>query len=309
MDRIDALRVFINVAELGSFSAAAEECQVKQSTASKWIAELESEFGATMIQRTTRSLRLTEAGQRFLHQARGVLAAYEGMKLDFEERSSELTGSLRLTVPVVFGRLCLLSELSAFLTQHLKVGAEIVLSDRYVNLIDEGFDLAVRIGAPQDSTVVGRKLRDGRRVLVAAPGYLQCGVSLDTPSELREHECLLHGGEAAKESWKFRRAGEPWKRVKVGGRVRSNNSWMTLELARAGLGIALLADWLVQDDLATGALVELLPQFESSPAPIYLLSPPGRFPSRAVRALSDHLAAALTPQAGTSSAAAAPPST
>ncbi len=286
MDRIDALRLFTKVAELGSFSAAARECKVKQSTASKWVSELEADFGASLIHRTTRSLRLTPVGDRFLYQARGVLAAFDAMALDFEELTTELSGTLRMTLPVVFGPMKVVTALSEFFVEHEGVHAEIVLSDRYVNLIDEGFDLAIRVGIPKDSSVLGRKLHDSRRVLVASSSYIKCGVSLESPVDLKNHECLLHGEANGEELWKFRQDQGAWQKIKVGGRVRSNNSGITLEMARAGLGIALLADWLVQEDLKRGTLVELLPQFDRPSAPIYLLSPPGRFPSRTVRALS-----------------------
>src|SRR5262249_26056121 len=141
MDRIATLRLFTRLAERGSFSAAAKDLKIKQSTASKWVAELEAELGASLVQRTTRSVHITDAGRRLLGPAQGVLAGFDDLKAAFEERSPEPAGRVRVNLPVVFGRLFVVPALADFLARHRRVDAEIVLNDRYVNLVDEGFDL------------------------------------------------------------------------------------------------------------------------------------------------------------------------
>jgi DNA-binding transcriptional LysR family regulator len=296
VDRIEALRLFVRLAERGSFSAAAKDLKIKQSTASKWVAALESELGTSLLQRTTRSVHVTEAGRRLLVGARGVLAAFDEMKEEVDEARPELSGRVRVSIPVVFGRVFLVPVVAEFLERHPMVHVELVFNDRYVNLVEEGFDLAVRVGVPADTSARGRKLADSRRVLVASPVYLRARPRPAVPRDLREHECLVHGDASQPTIWRFGRGSGPDQPMPVHGRVAANNSEAVLCMARRGLGVALLADWLVEADLKRGRLVPLLEEFTTPPAPIYVLSPPGRFPSSTARALIEHVAVALTPR-------------
>jgi DNA-binding transcriptional LysR family regulator len=293
VDRIDALRLFLRVAERGSFSAAAKDLRIKQSTASKWVAELESDLGASLVQRTTRSVHITDAGRRLLARAREVLAAFDELKGEFEQQAPEPTGRVRLSVPVVFGRLFVVPAVADFLKRYPRVHAELIFNDRYVNLVEEGFDLAIRVGIPTDTSARGRKLADSRRVLVASPGYLKARGRPTLPKDLKDHECLVHGDANAARVWRFGRGAGSEVPVPVRGRLAANNSEAVLLMARAGLGLALLADWLVNEDLRRGRLVPLLEEFTAPPAPIYALSPPGRFATPTVRALTEHLAETL----------------
>lgn len=296
MDRINALRLFTRLAERGSFSAAAKDLKIKQSTASKWVAELESDFGSSLVQRTTRSVQVTDAEHRLLVRAREVLAAFDEMKGELEQRSPEPSGRIRLSIPVVFGRLFVVPAVAEFLRRHERVHAEILFNDRYVNLVEEGFDLAVRVGIPTDTSARGRKLADSRRVLVASPAYLKAHGKPKVPKDLKQHECLVHGEANAAMLWRFGRDGDTDVPVPVRGRVAANNSEAVLLVARRGLGIALLADWLVEGDLKRGRLVVLLDDFSAPPAPIYALTPPGRFASPTIGALTKHLALSLGPR-------------
>lgn len=293
MDRIDALRLFARLAEQGSFSAAARQLKVKQSTASKWIAELEAELATSLVQRTTRSVHLTDAGRRLLARAQVILSAFDDMTGEFSDRAPEPNGRVRVSAPVVFGRLFVVPAVADFLAQHHQVQIELVLGDRYVNLIEEGFDLAVRVGVPTDTSARGRKLADSRRVLVAAPDYVTSRGQPRLPKDLEDHECLVHGDGNAAMVWRFGRARGADVPVRVHGRLAVNHSEAVLAMARRGLGIALLADWLVQADLDDGRLIPLLEEFTTPPAPIYVLSPPGMFTPAAVRALIEHLVAAM----------------
>jgi DNA-binding transcriptional LysR family regulator len=172
----------------------------------------------------------------------------------------------------------------------------LVFNDRYVNLVEEGFDLAVRVGIPADTTARGRKLADSRRVLVASPAYIEAHGRPRVPKDLKKHECLVHGEANPAIVWRFVRDGGADVPVPVRGRLAANNSEAVLLMARRGLGLALLADWLVETDLKRGRLVSLLDDFSAPPAPIYALIPPGRFASPTIGALTEHLALALGPR-------------
>lgn len=293
MDHVDALRLLVRLSERGSFSAAARALGVKQPTASKWIAELEAEVGVALVERTTRSVHFTDAGQAYLARARQVLAAFDEMLHEAKQLDPEPSGRVRISVPVVYGQLFVGPALVRFLAKHPRVEAEIVSSDRYVNLVEEGFDLAVRVGVPVDSMARGRKLRSGRRVLVASPAYVRAQGRPKTPRELRAHAILLHGDASLPTVWRFSRAGEPEIAVPVRARSWASSSGIVLEMAKQGLGIALLADWLVAADLAGKGLVPLLRDYETPAAPVYALTPPSRFVSPTVRAIVEHLAREL----------------
>lgn len=294
MDRLAALGLFERLARLGSFSAAAAACRVKQSTASKWVTALEEELGVQLAVRTTRSVRLTEAGQALAARIPGLLAAWDDLEGEVRARATELRGRLRVSLPVVYGRRYVVPVVARFLAAHPHLALELTLSDRYVSLVDEGFDLAVRVGMPVDASTVGRKIADGRRVLVAAPTYVAARGRPRRPADLVSHECLVHGEPGTPAVWRFAPSkGGPTRPVTVRGRASANNSEAVLALCREGVGVALLADWLVADAIAKRDLVALLPRFHAPPAPVYALVPASRHVPAAVRALVDHLAEEL----------------
>ncbi len=285
VDRIDALRLLAYLAEHKSFSAAAKLSRVKQSTASKWIANLEAELGTPLVLRTTRQVRMTDVGRRVLEHARGLLEAFDRMAGEIQAERSEPAGRVRLSAPTVFGSLFVVPAVATLLARHREVHVELVLGDRYVNLVEEGFDLAIRVGVPTDTSARGAKLADSRRILVATRRYLDEHGVPTTPKDLERHECLVHGEASASMIWRF--AGKTGREapISVRGRFSANNSEVVLRLAKSGLGIALLADWLAQPEVDRGTLVPLLENFTTPPAPIYALTPSGRLSSPAVRAL------------------------
>jgi DNA-binding transcriptional LysR family regulator len=298
MDRIEALRLFVKLAENGSFSRAARDLNIKQSTASKWVTELEAELGTCLVQRTTRSVHITEDGYRLVSHAKDVLSAFDGMTASFLEQNPEPSGRIKLSLPVVFGRYHVVPAIVEFLRCYANVQMEIVFNDRYVNLVEEGFDLAIRVGVPIDTSARGRKLADSRRILVASPEYLTSNGKPAVPRDLTAHECLVHGEGNAGMIWRFAKEGGVEVPVSVRGRVALNNSEAVLMMARSGLGMALLADWLVETDIKQGTLIPVLEKYHAPPAPIYALLPPGRFTSPAVRALMDHLSKWLVKRDG-----------
>ena len=179
-----------------------------------------------------------------------------------------------------------------FLVRHPHVEAEVVFNDRYVNLVEEGFDLAIRVGVPADTTARGRKLAESRRYLVASPAYVRSRGRPSVPRDLRSHECITHG-DSATPIWRFAKGGARDRPVSVRGRMSVNNSEAALELARGGLGIALLADWLVAAHVRRRQLVRLLQDYETPSAAVYALTPPGRYTPAPVRALLEHVAESL----------------
>lgn len=298
MDRMDALRAFVRLVERGSFTAVAEELRVGQSTVSKWLAALEDELGVRLLDRTTRSQRVTEAGQQFYQRAAGILDAYDSAVGEVREGQTVLRGRIRMSLPVVFGRLYVLPALSQFLRKHEEISLEMSFSDRYVNLVEEGYDLVLRLGASPDSTLREHLLGSSERRLVASPRYLSRYGVPKCPAELGEHQCLVHTGLGARTTWTLFRAGKVEK-VAVQGRVYASNSEATLSLTRSGLGISMLASWLVDRELERGRLRRVLADYQLPPAPIRALTAPGRHLSPRVRALLDHLrrgiASALAP--------------
>jgi DNA-binding transcriptional LysR family regulator len=292
MDRLDDLHAFVRLVELGSFSAAAEDLRVRQSTVSKWIAALEDELGAQLVDRTTRAIRITDPGERLYQRAQDVLAAWEETRIALGEADGELAGRVRVNVPVVFGRRFVLPALSEFRRSHPSVELDVAFNDRYVNLIDEGFDLGVRVGTPTPSSLRARTVVRTPRRLVASAAYLKARGRPMRPRDLEEHDCLLHTSVAPSAVWTFTRAGRR-ERARVQGTFRANHSEALLYEACAGGGIALLASWLVDGAIARGDLVPLLRPYKAPEAPVQLLMTSTRYVHPRVRALVDHLATSL----------------
>ncbi len=266
--------------------------RIKQSTASKWIAELERQMGVTLVERTTRAIHLTDAGRRFHAKSLEFLAAFDAISSELSDATPTPMGRVRLSVPVVFGRLFVVPQLVPFLVRYPQVETEVVFNDRYVNLVEEGFDLAIRVGLPADTTARGRRLAESRRHLVASPAYVKSRGRPIVPRDLKGHECITHG-DSTTAIWRFAQRGSKEQPVSVRGRASVNNSEAALELARGGLGIALLADWLVAADVTRRRLVRLLDDYEAPSAAVYALTPPGRYTPAAVRALLEHVSESL----------------
>lgn len=288
MSKLPTYEAFVRAAELGTFSAAALEMRVQQSTVSKWIAGLECDLGAPLFDRTTRSLRLTAAGETMLKGVRQMLAAYESAVAEVQTGSSELRGRVRVSAPTVFGTSFLTPIVAEFLEENPAIELELHYDDRYVNLLEERFDLAIRVGRPVDSSLRAIPLGGSKRHLLASPDYLAAAPVLRTPADLSRHSCLSHVGLENPPVWKFTRDGKTTN-VKAAGRAAANNSAVVAGLARQGAGIALLAEWLVRDDIAAGALVPLLASYELARAPVQALVPPSRAVHPRVRAFVEHL--------------------
>lgn len=288
MDRLTQLRAFVRLADEGSFTGVARELRVKQSTISKWIAALEEDLGVRLLDRTTRSQRLTEVGLRFYDDALRILATYEQALADVRSTAPTLQGRIRVSLPTVFGARHVVPAIGRFVRNHDAIEVDAVFSDRYVSLVEEGFDVAIRIGRQVDSSLQSHALGDSPRRLVASPGYVKAHGKPKTVRELERHQCLVHTDSGARAIWTFVR-GKQTRRASVRGRVSANHSEATLSLAKSGLGICLLADWLVDKEIRAGRLVRLLDGWEPPRAPIRALTAPGRYVPPRIRAFLDHL--------------------
>lgn len=288
----------IVLGEMGSYTAAATRLGVTKSAVSQRIAELERAVKIELVQRTTRSVRLTAEGLRFIEANR---AYYEGIDRNFQElRDSirEPRGIVKVTAPVALGRQQIVPRLAAFLQQFPDVRIELELSDQLVSLAKEGFDLAIRHSNSVPDTHVAWTLCETRAVLVASKAYLKRRGNPDTPQELAEHECLHYLRRGQVPMWSFARSGRNEQQVSVPlrGPMATNNSEALRECALAGLGITLLPDFSAQKDLQTGKLVQVLSGWKSVGTfgdRLYAIRPYSPYISRPVREFVDYIRTAL----------------
>lgn len=289
MDRLAADRMFAAVVEAGSFAGAAQRLGTSSGQASKLVSRLEAELGVRLLHRSTRALQLTEAGRTYHDRLRGILDELD--LLDAEIRSTGTTprGKVRATAPLTFGTLKLAPLLADFARAYPEVALDVQFTDRVVSLVDEGFDLAVRIGRPGDSTLVARKLAETRIVAVASPGYLAARGSPEAPQDLLRHDCIIDTNLRDPRRWTF--AGEA--QVAVSGRLAFSDATVCLAAAEAGLGVASMPDFVPAEALAAGRVVRVLPGQEGPPFGIYAMTPSGRHPAAKVRVLVEALARSL----------------
>ena len=297
MDRLAQLHAFVRLVERESFTEVAEELRVKQSTVSKWLAAMEVDLGTQLLDRTTRSQRVTDAGQQLYERAKTIVSLYEQTVAELREGDAVIRGRIRISLPTVFGRRYVVPLVTDLLRKHEALEVEMLLSDRYVSLVEEGYDLAVRVGVPIDSTLRSHTLGETTRKVVAAPSYLDANGIPSTPRELERHQCLVHAEPGRKTLWRFIQNGKTF-RASVRGRACANHSEATLLMARRGLGICMLASWLVEDDIEAGRLVQLLEDYDPPNAPIRALTPPGSHLPRRIRLLLDYLRTGLQARLG-----------
>ncbi|HCT7985699.1 TPA: LysR family transcriptional regulator [Serratia liquefaciens] len=269
MDRLDELAIFVAVVQHGSLAAAGRKLRRSAPAVTRAIASLEQRFGARLVERTTRRLAPTEAGLRLAERAHLLLTDYQAAVLDTAD--TQLTGLLRITSPVQFGRKHVAPVVMAFLDRYPQMQIEMVLNDRNLDLIDEGLDVAVRIGHLQDSSRVARRLGQVSRVTVASPDYLARRGEPQEPAQLAEHDTIVGTQRASLREWRFG-PQENGERVRLTPRLLLNDVETQLLAVRAGKGIARLLSYQVADDLAAGTLVRLLSTFEPLPMPVQLVA-------------------------------------
>lgn len=284
--------MFARVGESGSFTRAAHDMNLSQPSVSRIIGELEARLGVKLLLRTTRRLTLTAAGEKFLGRARDVLADLDEAE-DAARGIDSLRGTLRVALPVVFGMREVIPRLPEFLACHPLLRVELRVSDAYQDLVAEGVDVAIRLGRLADSTFGARRLATLSRFVVAAPVYLKTRGIPRSPAELAKHDCIFGSNGLGRESWIFKRRNTVIS-VDVTGRIYTDSGPGRYASAVAGLGIAQASAAMCGEELRSGALVALLPDYALEPVDVHAVFPGGPRPSTKVRAFTDYLATALS---------------
>lgn len=283
---LNELLVFARVVQAGSFTAAARGLRMPKSTVSRRVADLEARVGAQLLLRTSRTLRLTEVGQAYYEHCARIVEEAEQAELAVTRMQAAPHGLLRVTTPLTFG--CLGPLVTGFLARYPEVQLELTCTDRAVDLLEEGFDVAVRAGRLSDSSLIARRLGDIDRVVVAAPSYLEARGTPRSPRELEKHDCVLFGGHLEGTTWALS-SGSRSVEVPVRARLVVNEPDMLRAVTLAGAGIALLPDLNYTEDLTAGRLRRILPDWSSSGSPVHALYPSTRHRSPKVMAFVDFL--------------------
>jgi len=273
VDRLKQIESFVAVATKGSLTAAAQAAEVAPAVIGRRIDALEERLGVKLLVRTTRRITLTHEGSAFLEDCQRILSDIANAEASVSAGGVKASGHLRVTAPAGFGRRHVATLVPGFLAQHPEVSLSLNLSDRVVDIVNEGFDLAVRVGDMPDSSLVSVRLADNRRLCVAAPAYLKRAGTPATPADLARHQCLTLSSDASQtRGWAFTVDGEV-QHLRPGGRLDCSDGQVLHAWCLQGLGVAWRSTWEVEADLASGALVALLDDFASPPNGIYAVVP------------------------------------
>ena len=289
MDRLDSMVTFIRVVELGSFSAVAKEMNTTQPTISKRIAELESWLGAKLLNRSTRSLHLTETGADYYERCVGIIHDVEEAETNAGNLQSSPKGVLRINTVTAFGRLHIIPLLKEFQQQFPLIQVEIMLNDLVVDLIQEGVDVAIRMGELNDSSLMAKKICHCPWTVVASKEYLDAYGYPQHPRDLKQHQCIIYSGSTKSNHWEFQEDDQAL-RVAVNGNFRTNNSEGYRAALKTGLGIGCAPKWLIKDLLNSEQTIPILQDYYSFSHSVYAVYPPGRHTPNKVRSFIDFLA-------------------
>ncbi len=289
MDRIDAMQAFVAVADLQGFAPAARKLRLSPSAVTRLIAALEERLGARLLQRTTRSVTLTDAGTRYLERARRILADVEEAEHAAEGERTRPSGRLVVSAPVGFGRLHVSPVMAAYLQRYPDVSAELRLEDRMVNLVEDGIDLAVRIGFLADSSLVARHVGEMRRIVVASTDYLRHRGEPKTPADIVGHQTIQFGASTVTCEWRFVERSREF-RLNVAPRFSSNGADAAIHYAEQGGGLTRVLAYQAADAIRRGRLKIVLEKFEQPALPIHIVYPTSRLLSAKVRAFVDLVA-------------------
>ncbi len=288
MDKAQQMQSFVAVVEAGSFVGAATATGLSKAAVSRHVAELEQRLGVRLLQRTTRRLSLTDDGQVFYARAREILGAIDEIEVEMHSHTRKASGLLRINAPLTFGVLHLAPLWGRFSQAHPEVSLDVTLVDRVVDLVEEGYDLAIRIAQLHDSALVSRRLASSRVVLCASPSYLRRNGKPRQPQDLAQHSIVGYSYWATRDDWSFT-GPDGVVTVRTSPRIRANNGDTCRAAALAHQGIILQPDFLIGDDLRSGALVELMPHFRSIEIGIYAVYPTRKHLPTKVRRMVDFL--------------------
>ncbi|CTQ51524.1 D-malate degradation protein R [Roseibium album] len=292
MDVFQSMSVFVRVAETESFTRTAEELGITQSSVSKTISNLEKRLGTKLINRSTRRMRLTDAGASYHQRARSLLLDVAEMEADVSDAKAAISGTIKIAVPDTFGRYRILPKLWEFLAEHPDLDLDILIEDRRIDLLRDGVDVAIRSGSSFDPTMVTRKLASIERVLVASPNYIKANSVPSSIEDLKQHQCVLYSLVPSGKNWTFV-SGKEKRNIRVTGRVRVSSPEAAVEAALDGFGITLSPLWLVEDHIRSGELVPVMPSSSPEPFEVHAIFPERRFIPKRVKALVEFIRASL----------------
>jgi DNA-binding transcriptional LysR family regulator len=292
MDRLAVMETFVRVVEKGSFSGAARDLNVGQPAVSKAVAQLEERLGVRLLMRSTHGLSPTEAGQGFYDRAKRAIAEADEAELVARGAGASLTGRLRVCAAVTFARLHVVPHLPKFLALHPDLTMDVVLDDRTIDLVEEGVDVALRIGSLSDSALTARRLCSGSRHVLATPAYFERFGVPATPAALIQHAAIIYAQGGGGDAWSFRQ-GATEVSVKVSGRLRVSAAEGVRAGVLADMGLTIASAWMFSPELASGAVRTVLTEWSLPPIDLWALYPTGRMPSAKARAFAAFVEAEL----------------
>jgi DNA-binding transcriptional LysR family regulator len=290
MDQITSVRVFVLAVDMGSLAAAGRQLGLSPAMSGRYLGSLETQLNARLLQRSTRHLSLTEAGQRYYERCKRILADFDDANREAVDRDQALQGTLKITAPVTFGNMHLSASIGRYLDKHPGVAIHIALSDRFVDLPEEGIDVAIRIGQLRDENLTVRRLASCRLLACATPAYLEAHGKPSTPMQLRDHACLALVGASSAGRWTFKDKAGVEHTVSGPHRMHANTMDILLATALTGSGIVYGPSFVFGDALDKGELVQVLPDYVTTSLPIHAVFPTTRYMPRIVRQFIDHLA-------------------
>lgn len=292
MDQLQTMRAFVAVADAASFTAAAARLQISRAMASKHVMDLEAHLGLRLLNRTTRTVSLTEAGASYAARCRDIIEAIEAAEREVSSQAAEPVGRLRVSAPVFFGSTCVAPLIQDYARRFPGVGVDLALEDRFVDLIEEGYDLAIRVGRLEDSSLVARRVATTRLMVCGAPAYLDLRGRPRVPADLADHECLQYSYATVGSAWTFE---GPHGRevVRLSGRFACNSAEALCMMAVSGLGLVYAPDFYVAQRLRTKELEQVLGDYMGEPLGVFVVHPSRRYVPSKVRSFVEFIASAL----------------
>lgn len=290
MDVMSSMAIFRRVVEAKSFSAVARETNMSQSTVSKHIAALEDRLGTKLLNRSTRSLQLTEAGQEYYHHCIRILNDFQEAEASIGKGKIKPTGTLRMSTSASFGRTFVLPNLNEFFDSYPDISIDLLFDDDYTDLLKDGIDLAIRIGPLKDSSLIARKIGTSARIVVASPDYLVKHGRPKKPADLVKHQCLFYSLQKFPDIWYFHSTQQGDESIRVSGRLKASSPDAVCDAALEGMGIAILGEWYARQFIKQGRLKVIMPEYRPTTYDIHAVYPERRFVPQKVKRMISFLA-------------------